>query len=82
MRAPDEVDRPPVAQRLLDDILGQTRIRLQLGELLRVGEQRDDAVADQVDGRDVPGQVHEEDRRQDLLLREDVVVLFRHGPSG
>jgi hypothetical protein len=44
--------------------------------LVGVGQQGDDAVADQVHRGHVPGEEHEEHRRQDLVLVEDVAVLL------
>jgi hypothetical protein len=58
-----EVHRPPVTQRLLNHPLGQQLgIGPELCQLLGVGQQGHDAVADQVHRGHVPGEVHEEDR--------------------
>src|SRR5215217_8468284 len=72
----DEVDRPPVAQRLFDHPLGQLGIRLELRQLVWVGQQGDDPVTDEVHSSHVPSEEHEEDRREDLLLVEHVAVLL------
>jgi hypothetical protein len=66
----------PVAQHLLDGCRRQAGIGLEAGQLLRVGQQREDAAGDQVDRRDVAGEEEDEDHRQELVLVEPVAVLL------
>src|SRR4051812_25636156 len=52
-----------VPQQLLDDGRRLLRVRAEVGELIRMAQQRERAVGDQVDGRLVAGDEQQDARR-------------------
>ena len=69
------LDRAFEAKDLLDRGRDQARILSHEGELFGVGEQVDDCVADQTDGRLVPGDDQQDDHPEDLLLGKGVALV-------
>ena len=69
------LDRPFVAQHLLDRARNERWVGSHLLELLGMCQQVDDGVADQADRRLVAGDDQEYDRAEQLRLRERVLVV-------
>ena len=63
-------DRCVVTEELLDGLGDLGGVGAELGQLLRVAEQGDDAVADEAGGGVVTGDDQLEDRREQLLVVE------------
>ena len=59
--APRDLDRAVVAQQLVDRVGVERGVGHEALELVAVAEQGERAVADEVDGRLVPGQVQQDD---------------------
>ena len=66
------------AQQLVDRGIVERRIVAPAEQLVRVAQQRQRAVADQVDGRLVPCDVQQDDER-DQLGRAERVAFVLHG---
>ena len=71
-----ELDRAVVAEELLDRVADQVGVVAQRGQLVGVAEQGQGAVADQVHGRLVAGQVEEDDLVAQLGWGEAVAFLL------
>src|SRR5215213_902483 len=76
------LDRTVVAEHLLDRGLDETRVLLKPGTLLRVLEQRQRAITNQVHRRLVSRHNQQKDHREQLVLRQLVSLgLGQHQPA-
>lgn len=69
-----ELDRPVVAEELLDSVGNQRRLLEQQTELVGVAQQSQQAVADQVRGRLMTGRQEQIGIRDQLRLAEPIAV--------
>ena len=77
-----ELHRAVVAEQLVDAVDDQRRVVVQELELVGVPQQRQRAVADQVHGRLVAGDVEEAHLVEELVLAEDVALLLDRDQRG
>lgn len=72
------LQRSVVAQHLLDRAVDEGQIGAQRGELLRVGEQRQHAVGDEIAGGLVAGDQQQLGHAQEFFVAEPVAVPVAH----
>src|SRR5262249_53407077 len=70
------LDRPVVAEQFLDGALDQSRILAQPSKLFGMTQEREGAVADEIDGRLVPRDEKQDAGGQQLSLGELVARLL------
>ena len=70
--------RPVESQQLVDRIGIETWIVAPPGQLVAITEERERAIADQIDGRLVASDVKQHDERKELLGGQAITFLFGH----
>ena len=70
------LDRPVVTEQFLDGGCEKRRVVVESAALVRVTEEREESVPDEVHGRLVTGDVEQDARREELRLRQPVPGLL------